>query len=296
MWDRTGIPVRTIQDIERETFKLSLANAEKISAATGVSTDYLLANDPNREITNIAGESWSEKDVKAIKQRAEEWPRMPEMEVFFRASFFNQMVLDYYKLRRSLLATRYPFKALDSWREHREKAWVEFLKEWPTAKWENPEAIKPANADKWKKEWEKDFRGEKTGRYITKEENLSWEREIETAKHDAEFVLAHPLKPRSGPDADAAMMAEFRILGAARSGEPVESGDPMLNDFLESERAGRRHVFKSYTFDGFHDGAKMPQELVGEAISAIVTRGTKPDEVAENEGAPAKRHSPKKQR
>jgi len=244
MAHHANIPVRTIQDIERgpDTLKLSAANARKISAATGVSTDYLLANDPNREITNISGEPWSEKDLEAIKPRAEEWPGLSEMGIQLRAMFFSGLLSDYYILRRSLLATQRPLRALDSWREHREKAWVEFLKEWPAAKWESPYAIKPAD-------------------FPTKANSLSGDRAVETAKQDAEFVLEHPFGPRTLPD------PIFDILEAAYAGVPVESGDKVLDDFLESLSAQKRPQ-RSYTFDGYHDGAKSPPE----AMQAVVDK------------------------
>jgi hypothetical protein len=296
MWDRTGIPLRTIQDIEREKFKLSLANAEKISAATGVSTDYLIANDPTHDITNTAGELWSEKDVKAIKQRAEEWPGLPEMLIRLRANFFGHMLSDYYILRRSLLATKDPLGALYSWQECRDKAWVEFLKEWPAAKWENSEAIKPADAPKWKE----DFIAGKTAHSFPLNEGR--DEAIETAKQDAEFVLAHPFEPKgSGPQHAREEEADFDILSAAVRGELRGSGDKIVDSFLETFRDPKfNYRQRSLTFDGYHDGAKMPPELVqelhDEIMYAMRERSTKPDEEAKNEGAPAKRRSPKKQR
>jgi transcriptional regulator with XRE-family HTH domain len=281
---QTGIATRTIQDIERgpDTLRLSPSNAQKISAVTGVSTEYLLANDPKREITNTAGEPWSEKDVKAIRQRNEKWPALQPLALKFLADFYHQLFLDHFYLRCLLLATPNPSAALESWRYHREKAWVEFLKEWPEAK--------------------------------VAKEDLPWSDWQETIKQDLDLVLAHPYGPFSE--------AERELFDAHLSGNKEKTGEKMFDsdmEWIRSPSARRRSdtfwgtpywgpraktVDEAMTAIGplseilkGMEAAGYPQEELEKLKAAMVEEGgTKPAQEAKNEGAPAKRRGPKRQR
>jgi transcriptional regulator with XRE-family HTH domain len=138
--DRTGIKLRTIQEIERGSkkgLKLSRRNAQRISAVTGVNVDCLVDGDDwpaDREIINTSGKRWSEKDAKAIKRSNEGWPGAEAVVASLQAEFHRQLLLDHFFLRCLLLATPDPSEALDDWRWHRERAWTQFQKDYPTAK------------------------------------------------------------------------------------------------------------------------------------------------------------------
>jgi transcriptional regulator with XRE-family HTH domain len=141
--ERVGLHWRTIQDVERGKTQLSRRNAMRISEKTGVSVNWLLANDPTREMVSVSGEPWSNQDRVTAARRAERFPRIARLTRKLQATVSGRLLYEYFELRTLIEAMPNPLAALLAWHEIRKRALEEFMKKFPEAKEIRPDRFNP---------------------------------------------------------------------------------------------------------------------------------------------------------
>ncbi len=124
--ERVGLHWRTVQDIERRG-RISRRNAIKISEKTGVSSDWLLQNDPSLEIKSVSGKRWSNKDRHAFEARSKRWPELAPVIRKWNLAVCFTLLYDYVNLRFLLEGLPNPPEALRKWKACQHGAIVKFL-------------------------------------------------------------------------------------------------------------------------------------------------------------------------
>ena len=136
---RVGLHRRTIQDIERGKLHLSRRSALRISEKTGVSVDWLQANDPKREIINVGGKPWSNKDRQTFDRRNKLWPTLSRITRRWQLAVCVELFKDYLGMRSLLEGVANPGQATLKWRAFHRKAVAEFIASYePITKKFNP--------------------------------------------------------------------------------------------------------------------------------------------------------------
>lgn len=118
---------RTIQDVEHGKLRLSRILAMRISEKTGVSVDWLLKNDPKRDIVNCSGRRWSNKDRKLFEDRQKRWADLLPAIRKWRVLVCMELLKDYLRLRSLIETLPEPGKALIHWGNWRREAFLKFL-------------------------------------------------------------------------------------------------------------------------------------------------------------------------
>jgi transcriptional regulator with XRE-family HTH domain len=128
--DYVGLSRRTIQDIERGVLPLSRRNAVRISEKTGVSVEWLLANDRSRPITNISGKPWNPRDQRWFTTLSQGMgqDRMAILRPILAAGVLPLLLQDYLRQRVFFerLNPRNP-QAIFRWSERKAEAWRDFI-------------------------------------------------------------------------------------------------------------------------------------------------------------------------
>jgi transcriptional regulator with XRE-family HTH domain len=126
MADRVGLHWRTIQDIERGKPPLSRRNAMRISEKTGVSVNWLLRNDPAREIVNVSGKKWSHKDRQAFEARSKRWPGVVRQARMWELGVCATLFKDYLLVKALLEGVPNPTQASFKWHQCQKDALIKF--------------------------------------------------------------------------------------------------------------------------------------------------------------------------
>jgi transcriptional regulator with XRE-family HTH domain len=129
---RTGVGEKTVQTIELSG-KISRGMAARISAKTGVNVQWLIANDPTKEIQNVAGKPWSNKDRQAFESRSRRWPDATIEIRKWQLKVCAELLQDYLGLRSFLESLPNPSEAADKWRSCKDSAVIGFLKSYRPA-------------------------------------------------------------------------------------------------------------------------------------------------------------------
>ena len=121
-----GCSESAIQQIELGKLALSRRMAMRISERTGVSVEWLLANDPEREIVNVFGRKWS-PDTKRIELFRERWAELQPMVRACQVLICQRLLEDYLCLRSLIESLPNPGKAMREWESHHREAFLKFM-------------------------------------------------------------------------------------------------------------------------------------------------------------------------
>jgi transcriptional regulator with XRE-family HTH domain len=128
--DRCGLSDRTIQDIERGILKLSRRNAMRISAATGVDTQWLLDDNPSKPVLNVDGRKWSLKDLDRQKQ----WEQIGTEARRFELAPHYLLLQQYLQASDLIEGLPNAYKAARKWDEYFSEALGRFINEYAPAR------------------------------------------------------------------------------------------------------------------------------------------------------------------
>lgn len=121
-----GCSESAIQQIELGKLALSRRMAMRISERTGVSVEWLLTNDPEREIVNVFGRKWS-PDTKRIELFRERWAKLQPMVRACQVLICQRLLEDYLCLRSLIESLPNPGKAMREWESYHREAFLKFL-------------------------------------------------------------------------------------------------------------------------------------------------------------------------
>jgi transcriptional regulator with XRE-family HTH domain len=113
---------RTIQQIELGKLRLSRTMAMRISERTGVSVEWLLANDKARGIVDVLDRKWS-PDKESRKRWAGLRPRIRVYQLLICTKLFEE----YLRLRSLIESLPNPGKAMREWESLHREAFLKFL-------------------------------------------------------------------------------------------------------------------------------------------------------------------------